>query len=287
LNGLDNEDMGGDSMGEEPEPINETLKQNIYQRIIEAIFFTYFKEGISEFLFDRTEFAEVAKNLDVKLPKDLGDMIYSFRYRVQLPQTIRSTAPEGFEWIIWPAGKGRYKFALGKIGNFMPNPALVETKIPDATPGIIVRYALNDEQALLAKIRYNRLIDIFTTLTCYSLQNHLRTTVRGFGQVETDEIYVGLDKRGAHYVIPIQAKTGRDKIGVIQIEQDIAMCMDKYPELICHPVAAQFMNDNLIALFEFEISNGRTGISQEKHYRLVKQEELTLEELELYRHRPD
>ena len=54
---------------------------------------------------------------------------------------------------------------------------------------------MNDEQALLAKIRYNRLIDIFTGITCYSLQNHLRTTVPNIGQVEIDEIYIGIDKR--------------------------------------------------------------------------------------------
>lgn len=65
---------------------------------------------------------------------------------------------------------------------------LAETKIPDSTPGIIAKYALNDEQALLAKVRYNRLIDIFTGVACYSLQSHLRTTVPKIGQVETDEI---------------------------------------------------------------------------------------------------
>ena len=50
-------------------------------------------------------------------------------------------------------------------------------KIPDATPGIVQKYALADEQALLAKLRYNRLLDIFTGVTCYSLQNH---KLRGF-----------------------------------------------------------------------------------------------------------
>jgi len=40
-------------------------------------------------------------------------------------------------------------------------------------------YALGDEQALLAKLRYNRLLDIFTGVVCYSLQNHLRTNVPG------------------------------------------------------------------------------------------------------------
>src|SRR6185503_2646292 len=104
-----------------------------------------------------------------------------------------------FEWIIRSAGTSQYFLALVKRALFKPNELLTLTKIPDATPGIISKYAMNDEQALLAKVRYNKLIDIFTGLTCYSLQNHLRTTVPKIGQVETDEIYIGIDKRGVHY----------------------------------------------------------------------------------------
>ena len=89
---------------------------------------------------------------------------------------------------------------------FIPNPNLAVTKIPDSTPGIISKYAFGDEQAVLSRVRYNRLIDVFLGIACYSLQNHLRTTVAGMGQVETDEIYVGVDKNGSHYAVPVQAK---------------------------------------------------------------------------------
>jgi hypothetical protein len=141
---------------------------------------------------------------------------------------------------------------------------------------------MNDEQSLLAKLRYNRLIDIFTGLTCYSLQNHLRTTLRDGSQVETDEIYIGLDKRGVHYVLPVQAKGGKDKIGIVQIEQDLELCARKFPRLICRAIAAQFMDDNLIALFEFEQTEDGIKVSSEKHYRLVKPDELSPEELKSY-----
>lgn len=94
---------------------------------------------------------------------------------------------------------------------------LAETKVPDSTPGVIGMYALSDEQALLAKLRYKRLIDISTGVACYSLQSHLRTNVPGLGQLETDEIYIGVDKRGAHYVFPVHAKAGNDVISVVQI----------------------------------------------------------------------
>lgn len=172
-----------------------------------------------------------------------------------------------------------------KQANIAPSNVLVETKIPDATPGVIVKYSMNDEQALLAKLRYNRLVDVFAALTCYSLQNHLRTTLRDGSQVETDEVYIGLDKRGMHYVLPIQAKGGKDKIGIVQIEQDFEMCTIKFPGLVCRPIAAQFMKDNIIALFEFEQTRDGIKISSEKHYRLVRPDELSSEELQSYSRR--
>ena len=101
-------------------------------------------------------------------------------------------------------------------------------------------------------------------------------------QVETDEIYIGLDKRGAHYVLPVQAKGGKDRIGVVQIEQDFELCALKFPRLICRAIAAQLMEDNLIALFEFEQTNEGIKVSSEKHYRLVKPNELSPEELQGY-----
>lgn len=256
-----------------------------YSRLIETIFKQKYKKGLREVPFQREDLISTAKELDIKLPKNLGDVIYSFRYRAALPQSIRKRVPEGQEWVIRPTGTARYKFSLTTISRILPNRLHVETKIPDATPGIITLYALNDEQGLLAKLRYNRLIDIFTGVTCYSLQNHLRTTVPEMGQVETDEIYIGVDQRGAQYVLPVQAKGGTDQLGVVQIEQDFAMCANKFPQLICRPIAAQFIEGNLIAMFAFEESKNGIAICDEKYYRLVPPEQMTDEDLENYRKR--
>ncbi len=147
--------------------------------------------------------------------------------------------------IILPSGRSRYRFQATDIATISPRPGMIEIKIPDATPGIIMQNALGDEQALLAKVRYNRLIDTFLGVTCCSLQSHLRTTVVEIGQVETDEIYVGVDKRGAQYVVPVQAKRGKDKLSVVQIWQDFAMSADKFPNLICRPVASIQMKDDV------------------------------------------
>lgn len=269
-----------------PKPRSKLSKRvNRYTAIIEKLFFSKYKKGMREVPFERDEMEKYSAKLNVKLPKNLGDLVYSFRYRALLPAAITSLAGEQETWIIRPAGRSRYSFALVKSTPILPNQHMAITKVPDSTPGLVVKYAFNDEQALLAKVRYNRLVDIFSGVTCYSLQNHLRTTVPEMGQVETDEIYIGVDKKGAHYVFPVQAKGGKDKLSIVQIEQDFAVCAAKFPLLSCRPIAAQFMDDGAIALFEFELGENGVTISSEKHYQLVSPKEVTDADLEIYRER--
>lgn len=261
---------------------------NRYSKIIEKVFLKHYKKGETQVPFVREEIEKTAALLKIDLPKNVGDVIYSFRFRSDLPEKIRKTAPKGKEWLIKLSGKGKYSFSLEDQLNLSPNENLTFTKILDSTPGIIDKYALTDEQALLAILRYNRLIDIFLGITCYSLQNHLRTSVPSVGQIETDEVYIGVDKRGAHYVIPVQAKGGKDRQGKVQIEQDILLCEDKFKELICIPVAAQFMKDGKIALLSFEKSaEGEIKIMSERHYKLVSAGELTADEITTYGKRKD
>ncbi len=253
-----------------------------YDAIIVEIFQRHYQEGLNSFEFSRSEFAEVATDIGIVLPKNLGDVLYSFRFRKDLPLAISTTAPEGYGWIIELAGYGNYRFRLSQINRIIPNPNLQQIKIPDSTPEIIVKYAMSDEQALLAKVRYNRLIDIFLGITTYSLQNHLRTTVTNIGQIEIDEIYVGINRNGIHFVIPVQAKTGSDQLGVVQTRQDIACCREKFPQLICRPISAQFMANNTIALFELTLEDDDIKVVEEKHYRLVPAAEISSEELISY-----
>jgi hypothetical protein len=262
-------------------------QKNVYTAIIERIFHSKYQVGTREVDFEREELVTAARELKIDLPKNLGDLVYSLRYRAGLPESIQNLAGEGETWIIRSTGRAKYRFVLVRSKPIMPNENMSTTKVPDATPGIVAKYALSDEQALLAKVRYNRLIDIFTGVACYSLQNHLRTTAPNMGQVETDEIYIGVDKKGAHYVFPVQAKGGNDKLSIVQIEQDLAVCAHKFPSLICRAIAAQFMAEGVIALFEFEEGEHGVTICDEKHYRLVPPEEVTKADLEKYRNRAD
>lgn len=262
-----------------------TIKKNRYAAIIEKIFFSKYTKGDEEITFEREDLVRAANALQIKLPKNLGDVIYSIRYRTDLPKRILKTQPEGKEWIVEGRGRALYCFRLVTENRIVPNDQLSAIKVPDATPEIVSSYALSDEQALLAKVRYNRLLDIFLGLATYSLQNHLRTTVRDLGQVEIDEIYVGIDKRGAQYVLPVQAKGGADQLSVVQAKQDIACCQEKFPNLECRAISAQFIATDLIALFELALEDGMVKIVEEKHYRLVPGDQITADDLQTYARR--
>ena len=102
----DNDDKTGKEKTKKP-------KWNRYQAIIIDIFERNYRGG-EEFEFSREEIEQTAIRLDLEPPKNLGDVIYTFRYRQRLPQPILDTQPEGLHWLILGAGDARYRFLLSK-----------------------------------------------------------------------------------------------------------------------------------------------------------------------------
>jgi hypothetical protein len=277
---------------------DEDKGPNIYVSIMTELFGRHNAKSCDEFDWDRSEITEIADHLGKKVPSNIGDNIYAIRHgRDKLPDSVISLATPR-HWVLLPNGKSKYKFVKAKNGPFPPDLALGAIKVPDSTPEIVKRYALGDEQAVLARIRYNRLIDLFFGFAAYPLQSHLRTTVNAFSrsQIETDELYVGVDRRGAQYIIPVQAKgkPKKDIISAVQAIQDIYCCREKFPNLICKSIAAQTIRIDstadgsetyTIALMELDIEPGShfdVSKVQERHYRLVSGKSITDAELVKY-----
>ena len=103
------------------------------------------------------------------------------------------------------------------------------------------------------------------------------------GQIETDELYVGVRHSGQQYIIPVQAKGGTDRIGAVQAEQDLALCRDVFPEPTPRPVAVQFLRDDddgeVIVMFELKQQGDEILIERECHYRLVSAAEISSDDL--------
>ena len=105
-------------------------KLNRYQALIEKIFFGHYRKGKTNFEFDRKEIKSAALALGIALPDNLGDVIYSFRFRTDLPERVTKTQPDGVEWVIELAGKARYRFNLVKVNRILPRRDLVTIDIP-------------------------------------------------------------------------------------------------------------------------------------------------------------
>lgn len=248
---------------------------NRYEQILEHIFAAKYAGGDTQVQFERQDLKDACVALGIQQPDNLGDVIYSFRHRNELPASITAKAPKGQAWIITSRGRSKYQFEAASASRVTPSSNRIVTKMPDATPEIVRDHTLGDEQALLATVRYNRLIDTFLGLTTYSLQTHWRTTAKGVGQLEVDEVYVAVDRHGTQFIVPVQAKTGSDQIGIVQIGQDLKACAEKYPELVARPVAAQFLGNGVIALFELTLQDGDIVVVNEEHYMLVGAQEIT------------
>jgi len=264
--------------------MSKPKQPNRYAETLVWIFEKYYKPGDTMVPFERDDLAEAAKILGIEPPKNLGDIVYSFRYRASLPGPIASRAPDGMVWSIVGVGPSKYEFQAAPDQPIVPNTLLRTVKVPDSTPGIIAQHVMGSEQALLAKVRYNRLIDIFTGIVCYSLQNHLRTNIPGVGQIETDEVYLGVDRSGTQYVIPIEAKGGSDKLSVVQIKQDLALAKHRFPNLDCRLVGAQFDREDIfLYLFQERGESGEIELLTQSRFRLVEPAEIDSEELRAYR----
>jgi hypothetical protein len=104
----------------------------------------------------------------------------------------------------------------------------------------------------------------------------------GGSQIEIDEVYVGVNKYGEQIAPPVQAEGGSDRLSVVQTAQDIACCGEKFAGLTCRPISAQFMEDDVIAMFELALEGDEVKLVDEKHYKLVPADQIGPADLKAY-----
>jgi len=243
-----------------------------YDKIIEKLFFNKFNNSkkMTELEFSKDEIVSIGKKLRLNI-RNVPDIVYTYRSRRDLPKSIRDKG----NWAINPKGKGKFSFIkLNRSPFVIIQEGLSKIKILNSLPEIVEKYSSNDEQSLLSNLRYNRLLDIFTGITCFHLQSHVRCTVRGEGQIEIDDLYVGINKEGREYIIPVEAKSveDRDKLGWVQITNLVKFAHQYYPKLKCLPIAVKPGSRSLIYLIEFDesIDFNKIAIKNIKLYHLIR-----------------
>lgn len=264
-------------------PTHEELARN-RNEVIEIVFRKNYRQAAGEVPFTmdnvRQAIAQVARKRPGYKEKNVADVRYQYTSgRSPLPESVDKLGP----WMI--VGKGKAKYAFVKLAEspiVRIQADLYCVCLPDATPEIVLEYAGSDEQGILAKLRYNRMLDIFLGITCYHLQNHLRTSIKDKGQVEIDDLYVGLNSSGKQFVVPIEAKSAKDHLSKTQIQQAIDFAQERYPKLILRPVGIQELKDDSLVLIEFTpgLHPDEIKIVEMRHYKLVPMSEVPLEDLQ-------
>ncbi|GMV40348.1 MAG: hypothetical protein AMXMBFR64_20640 [Myxococcales bacterium] len=98
--------------------------RNRYVALVEKVFRDSYTPGCEDVPFHRQDLVAAAVTLGIELPKNLGDVLYSIRYRAAMPATITATQPAGKVWVIEGTGRSTYTFRLVPINRIRPNPLL-------------------------------------------------------------------------------------------------------------------------------------------------------------------
>jgi hypothetical protein len=137
---------------------------------------------------------------------------------------------------------------------------LIHTGELRSTPAAVESWIGEEERALLSRIQYARLVDIFTGLTGWHIQNHYRSTIvvtqRGWtrkGQVQVDALYLGVDRAGRMYGTPIKAKgaADQDRVNPIQLWQVGQVVTQVFASLTARVLVVKAVGDRSIGMAEF------------------------------------
>ncbi|MDD5199588.1 MAG: hypothetical protein PHC88_07265 [Terrimicrobiaceae bacterium] len=247
------------------------LKPNAYDQVLTAVFLKYWREDVAEVLFTKDDLIDEAARIGLRI-KNLADVLYTYRSRRALPSELTSRG----NWVIASRGAGKYAFVTVPGESIVQIPSHLKVyPIPYAVPEIVASNLAKDEQGLLTIVRYNRLLDVFSGLACFHLQSHVRTQVKGHGQVEVDDLYVGVDKDGQGFVLPVEAKDAGESLGVDKAVGLTLYARAKFPNLICRPIAVVREKPLQICCVEFEPTSDLSAVAvvEIRRYALVQESE--------------
>jgi hypothetical protein len=242
-------------------------KENKYDRLLASIFLEKWKTSLDEVPFTKDDVIDAAAKLGLRI-KNLADVIYTYRSRRSMPREILKAG----NWVIAARGSGLYAFVkiVGETTVTIPN-SLKVYPVPYAVPEIVAQNLARDEQGMLTIVRYNRILDVFSGLACFHLQSHIRTHISNHGQVEIDELYVGVDKDGQGFVLPVEAKEEGERLGLDKAVALTLFARLRFPKLICRPIGIIRRGLHLFDCVEFEPAEelSKVVVLEMRRYALV------------------
>lgn len=226
----------------------------VYVPILLDIFHRKYQEGDFVVRFTLDEVRESAMRLGIISDlRNAPDLVYRMKSRTKLPPEI---SDKGFR-ILKTVERGVYQLEQA-ISTIVELPEGEIICIEDKTP-IPVRRLLNedlsgiDEQGLLTIVNYCDLLSLFTGLKIYRLKSHARKSVSKIGQVEVDEIDVGVTYSALDLpiIFPIEAKAAPDPLNWAQIANQVNFANEHFSNFIVRPIGIKVDWKSIIYIIEF------------------------------------
>jgi hypothetical protein len=213
----------------------------------------------------------------VEEDENVNEADIPYRYKVgrtPIPDEIKSKG----NWIVkGRSGKGNYEFLELNRDQYIDLPStedLVAIEILESTPDVVLKYCSDDEQSLISRLNYTQLLGTFLKLSTNHLQSHVRTSVENIGQVEIDGLFVGVNKEGKEYIIPVEAKSSGegDRLAVQQLHAMNEFISQNFPDTESRPVGVKQMEDESVVIIELNTTTDINKIQMKdvKRYRLVR-----------------
>lgn len=247
-------------MAKEPISKKRTLQSHgqnskVYVPILLCIFNKKYKEGDTVVAFSLDDIRQAASELNLQI-RNAGDLVYRMRSRTVLPKEILD---KGF-YLLRQVRRGQYRLEVGTSTIVEHTPDEIVSAL-DCTP-LPVRRLLPenladiDEQGLLTIVHYCQILSHFTGLQVFRFKSHVRKSVLEVGQVEVDEVDVGVavDHTEKPIIFPIEAKAAPDALNWIQVAAQVRFAKQYFPEHLIRPIGIKVDYDSLIHVLEFTAS---------------------------------
>ena len=154
------------------------------------------------------------------------------------------------------------------------------TPVFDVTPRAVLEHVIGADEVLLARVRHNKLIERLFECTAHSLHTNLTCRTSTFGEVTVGEVYHAVNKRGAEFVVAVQAKTTSPKFCPDQAKMNLVVCEKLFPDLTPHFVHVElehFSWGDVVVMYSLRHNKRGIQFDDEGHYRLVSSETVTSE----------
>lgn len=198
-----------------------------------------------------------------KIPKNVGDIIYSLRYRMDYLSTFDHLLDPDYTWTLLSLSTGQYELKP------MPKLKLPDlTSVPviskiDKTPEHIHNLRPLNDQSLLMKIYQNKVLSEFLEDDLILLQAHHKVNLKDWGQAEIDGI-VASETSPRLYLVEVKGYT--EVIGWPQIIQLKMYAEQNHPGLPFTPIFVQSHRDWSFSIVQFDFNSEFPQVTKSERY---------------------